>query len=112
MLCIGVNWVWIKETAGGEAAHLAISGDGHLSRCSPRRSARIRATPAIAKASAFSLQFVWLWRSERTNGTHTSSPKITSIIVSRRIARGAIRFVRRVTAASANRTVVVTDQNI
>jgi hypothetical protein len=48
------------------------------------------------------------WGFERTNGTHTSSPKLTTIIVSSRLARSAMRFVRRATPASANKTVVAT----
>src|SRR4029077_10399290 len=103
-----LNRPGIRDESGGNSI---IAGDGHEAD-SRRRSARIHAAPAIAKVSAVSLQFVRLWGSERSNGTHTSSPKITSIMVRRRVASSATRFVRRATAASANRTVVVTAQNI
>src|SRR5260221_14709316 len=82
------------------------------SRYSPRRSARIHVAPAIARVSAVSLQLVWLCGSERNNGTHTSSPKVTSIIVSRRVARSAIRLARIAAAANADQTVVATAHNI
>src|SRR5260370_40991263 len=87
-------------------------GQFFASLYSPRRSARIHAVPAIAKVSTVSLQFLWLWGSERSNGTHTSNPKSTNIMVSRRAARRAMRFAGRATDASENKTVVVTAQNI
>jgi len=49
---------WREYTSREPGPAHVIAGDGHSGRHSPRRSARIHAVPAIAKVSAFSLQFV------------------------------------------------------
>src|SRR5271155_2744076 len=81
-----------------------LSADGPVSECHepslagadsavrrwPRKSATIHADAAIAKVSVPSDQFIKLWRSAKSAGSHTSNPKPTIIAVVNRAASRAM----------------------
>lgn len=77
-----------------------------------RKSTTIHAAPVIAKFCALPAQLIILCGSAKGAGSHTSSPKPTSIAVSNRDARSAERPESRAMAASANAIVVAIAQNI